>query len=154
MTQATRPDGHGSYTAMCKEGVASPAFDLDAHQDIVFTYDVQWTESQIRWSTRWDNYLKMAGGQIHWFAILNSVVIVLFLSGMVAMILLRTLHRDIAKYTELATAEEQAEETGWKLVHGDVFRKPPYSCLLAVSVGSGMQILGMSVVTMLFALVG
>merc|ERR1740130_1838525 len=156
VTQATRPDGNAvaTFTAMCQEGVASPAFDLDLHEDIVFTYDVTWTESPIRWSTRWDNYLKMAGGQIHWFAILNSVVIVLFLSGMVAMILLRTLHRDIAKYNELATAEEQAEETGWKLVHGDIFRKPPHSVLLAVSVGSGMQILGMSVVTMIFALFG
>merc|ERR1719443_2409629 len=53
-----------------------------------------------------------------------------------------------------ATAEEQAEETGWKLVHGDIFRKPPHSVLLAVSVGSGMQILGMAVVTMIFALFG
>jgi len=157
VVQATRPDGNaaGTFTAMCSNaaGVA-PAFNLDLHQEIVYTYDVAWTESPIRWSTRWDNYLKMAGGQIHWFAILNSVVIVLFLSGMVAMILLRTLHRDIAKYNELATAEEQAEETGWKLVHGDVFRKPPHSVLLAVSVGSGMQILGMSVVTLLFALFG
>jgi len=156
MTQATRPNGKsdGSFTAMCQEGVATPAFDLDLHQELVFTYDVEWIESPIRWSTRWDNYLKMAGGQIHWFAILNSVVIVLFLSGMVAMILLRTLHRDIAKYNELATAEEQAEETGWKLVHGDIFRKPPHSVLLSVSVGAGMQILGMSVVTMIFALFG
>jgi transmembrane 9 superfamily protein 2/4 len=159
MTQATRPDGNkeNTFTATCKdskEGVASAAFDIDLHQEIVFTYDVMWTESDIRWSTRWDNYLKMAGGQIHWFAILNSVVIVLFLSGMVAMILLRTLHRDIAKYNELATAEEQAEETGWKLVHGDVFRKPPQSVLLAVSVGSGMQILCMSIVTLIFALFG
>jgi len=156
ITQATRPEPGkaGHFTAMCQEGVASPAFDLDLHQEIVFTYSVQWIESPIRWSTRWDNYLKMAGGQIPWFAILNSVVIVLFLSGMVAMILLRTLHRDIAKYNELATAEEQAEETGWKLVHGDVFRKPPHSILLAVSVGSGMQILGMSVVVLLFALFG
>jgi transmembrane 9 superfamily protein 2/4 len=160
MTQATRAegdsdgDGQHDFKAICQEGVASPAFDLDVHDDIVYTYDVQWTESPIRWSTRWDAYLKMAGGQIHWFAILNSVVIVLFLSGMVAMILLRTLHRDIAKYNELATAEEQAEETGWKLVHGDVFRKPPNSCLLAVSVGSGMQILCMSVVVLIFALLG
>jgi len=156
VTQATRPDGNaeGTFTAMCQEGVASPAFDLDLHQEIVFTYDVMWTESPIRWSTRWDNYLKMAGGQIHWFAILNSVVIVLFLSGMVAMILLRTLHRDIAKYNELATAEEQAEETGWKLVHGDVFRAPPHSVLLSVSVGAGMQILGMALVTLIFALFG
>jgi len=73
---------------------------------------------------------------------------------MVAMILLRTLHRDITKYNELATAEEAAEETGWKLVHGDVFRKPKHSKLLAVAVGSGIQILGMSVVTLIFALLG
>ena len=32
---------------------------------------------------------------------MNSVVIVLFLSGMVGMILLRTLHRDIARYNQL-----------------------------------------------------
>ncbi len=31
---------------------------------------------------------------------------VLFLSGLLALILLRTLHRDIAKYNELATAED------------------------------------------------
>merc|ERR1719424_2555056 len=161
MTQATRPDGNaeGSFTAMCQEGVAAPAFDIDLHQEIVFTYDVIWNESPIRWSTRWDNYLKMAGGQIHWFAILNSLVIVLFLSGMVAMILLRTLHRDISKYNESfniaeMTAEEAAEESGWKLVHGDVFRPPAYANIFAVVLGSGMQIIAMSVITMVFAAFG
>jgi transmembrane 9 superfamily protein 2/4 len=96
----------------------------------------------------------MTGGQIHWFSILNSLMIMLFLSGMVAMILLRTLHRDIAKYNELASAEEAAEETGWKLVHGDVFRKPAHARWLAVSVGCGLQIMGMSVITLVFALFG
>eukprot|EP00747_Dinoflagellata_sp_TGD_P002288 gnl/TRDRNA2_/TRDRNA2_103607_c1_seq1.p1 gnl/TRDRNA2_/TRDRNA2_103607_c1~~gnl/TRDRNA2_/TRDRNA2_103607_c1_seq1.p1 ORF type:complete len:420 (-),score=84.21 gnl/TRDRNA2_/TRDRNA2_103607_c1_seq1:157-1377(-) len=129
-------------------------FDLDANKQIMYTYDVSWTESPIRWASRWDNYLKMAGGQIHWFSILNSFMIMVFLSGMVAMILLRTLHRDITKYNELATKEEVAEETGWKLVHGDVFRKPYASKLLAVSFGSGMQLFGMSVVTLIFALLG
>lgn len=32
---------------------------------------------------------------------MNSLVIVLFLSGMVAMILLRTLHKDIARYNQV-----------------------------------------------------
>merc|ERR1719461_428222 len=129
-------------------------FDLASHEEIVYTYDVVWSESEIRWASRWDNYVKMTGGQIHWFSILNSLMIMLFLSGMVAMILLRTLHRDITKYNELATAEEAAEETGWKLVHGDVFRRPRFSKLLVVSVGSGVQILGMSIVTLIFALLG
>merc|ERR1719330_2094326 len=91
---------------------------------------------------------------IHWFAILNSLLILLFLSGMIAMILLRTLHRDIIQYNEVATSDEMREETGWKLVHGDVFRRPRHSTLLAVSVGSGMQVLGMSVVTLFFAMLG
>merc|ERR1719461_2801762 len=129
-------------------------FDLASNDEITYTYDVVWSESEIRWASRWDNYLKMTGGQIHWFSILNSMMIMLFLSGMVAMILFRTLHRDITKYNELASAEEAAEETGWKLVHGDVFRKPRHSKLLAVSVGTGVQILGMSVVTLIFALLG
>mmetsp|Transcript_59915 Transcript_59915/g.111016 ORF Transcript_59915/g.111016 Transcript_59915/m.111016 type:complete len:612 (+) Transcript_59915:86-1921(+) len=139
----------------CKEdGIPNRLFDLEDHEEISYTYDVVWTPSEIRWASRWDNYLKMSGGQIHWFSILNSLMIMLFLSGMVAMILLRTLHRDITKYNELASAEDAAEETGWKLVHGDVFRKPRHSKLLAVSVGSGVQILGMSIVTLIFAILG
>lgn len=35
------------------------------------------------------------------FSIMNSLVIVLFLSGMVAMIMLRTLHKDIARYNQV-----------------------------------------------------
>ena len=37
-------------------------------------------------------------------SIMNSLVIVLFLSGMVAMIMLRTLHKDIARYNQLETS--------------------------------------------------
>jgi hypothetical protein len=72
--------------------------------------------SEIRWASRWDTYLKMTDDQIHWFSIVNSVMIVLFLSGMVAMIMVRTLYRDISKYNQLDTQEDAAEETGWKLV--------------------------------------
>ena len=35
--------------------------------------------------------------------------------------------------------EEGQEETGWKLVHGDVFRPPVLSGWLAVLVGTGVQ---------------
>jgi len=153
MTQG-QPGPNGWSPTLCQDTSAEPVFDIDAHDTVAYTYDVEWIESDLRWASRWDSYLKMTGGQIHWFSILNSLMIMLFLSGMVAMILLRTLYRDITKYNELATAEEAAEETGWKLVHGDVFRKPRHSKLLAVCVGSGVQILGMSAVTLLFALLG
>jgi transmembrane 9 superfamily protein 2/4 len=73
---------------------------------------------------------------------------------MVAMIMMRTLHRDISKYNQLETAEEAQEETGWKLVHGDVFRPPPSGSWLAVLVGTGVQLFGMTLVTMVFATLG
>uniref|UniRef100_A0A0E0LHV7 Transmembrane 9 superfamily member n=1 Tax=Oryza punctata TaxID=4537 RepID=A0A0E0LHV7_ORYPU len=108
------------------------------------------SESDIKWASRWDSYLLMTDDQIHRFSIVNSLMIVLFLSGMLAMIMLRTLYRDISKYNQLETQEE----TGWKLVHGDVFRPPARADLLCVFVGTGVQFLGMLLVTLLFAILG
>ncbi|KAH7365630.1 hypothetical protein KP509_18G038600 [Ceratopteris richardii] len=123
-------------------------------EEIIFTYDVSFKESEIKWASRWDVYLNMSDDQIHWFSIVNSLMIVLFLSGMIAMIMMRTLYRDISKYNELETQEEAQEETGWKLVHGDVFRPPTHAGLLCVYVGSGVQFFAMTLVTMAFALLG
>jgi len=93
--------------------------------------------------------------EIHYFSIVNSLMIVFFLSGVVAMIMLRTLRRDIANYNDKAlSSEEVQEETGWKIVHGDVFRPPSHPTALAVVIGSGVQILGMAFATMIFALLG
>ncbi|KAL0284488.1 UNVERIFIED_CONTAM: Transmembrane 9 superfamily member 8 [Sesamum angustifolium] len=88
--------------------------EVEDKQEVIFTYDVEFQESHVKWASRWDTYLLMADDQIHWFSIVNSLMIVLFLSGMVAMIMLRTLYRDISKYNELETQEEAQEETGWK----------------------------------------
>lgn len=63
---------------------------------------------------------------------------------MVAMILVRTLTKDITKYNRVMTDEEKAEEreeTGWKLVHADVFRPPTeWPMLFCVLIGTGMQV--------------
>ncbi|TYH66542.1 hypothetical protein ES332_D06G130600v1 [Gossypium tomentosum] len=127
---------------------------FEVNKEIIFSYDVEYQESDVKWASRWDSYLLMSDDQIHWFSIVNSLMIVLFLTGMVAMIMLRTLYRDISKYNELETQEEALEETGWKLVHGDVFRPLSNSDLLCVYVGTGVQFLGMVLVTMIFAVLG
>jgi transmembrane 9 superfamily protein 2/4 len=76
-------------------------------------------------------YLKSApDDEIHYFSIVNSLMIVLFLTGVVGMIILRTLRQDISTYNSMQTLEEAQEEYGWKLVHGDVFRPPASSPLL------------------------
>ncbi|KAJ0242380.1 hypothetical protein HA466_0208550, partial [Hirschfeldia incana] len=128
--------------------------EIQEGKEIVFTYDVTFKETEIKWASRWDTYLLMNDDQIHWFSIINSLMIVLFLSGMVAMIMMRTLYKDISNYNQLETEDDAQEETGWKLVHGDVFRTPVNSGLLCVYVGTGVQISGMTLVTMMFALLG
>ncbi|XP_042203941.1 transmembrane 9 superfamily member 2-like [Homarus americanus] len=125
--------------------------------EIKYTYSVAFTKStgNNRWSSRWDYILdSMPHANIQWFSILNSLVIVLFLSGMVAMIMLRTLHKDIARYNQIEVGEDAQEEYGWKLVHGDVFRPPRRGMLLSVLVGSGTQVFIMTLVTLLFACLG
>lgn len=64
------------------------------------------------------------------------------------MILLRTLHKDIARYNQIDSGEDAQEEFGWKLVHGDVFRPPRKGMLLSVFLGSGTQLFCMAGITL------
>ncbi|XWS17034.1 hypothetical protein CRYUN_Cryun33cG0032900 [Craigia yunnanensis] len=114
-------------------------------EPIVFTYEVAFEESDIKWPSRWDAYLKMEGSKVHWFSILNSLMVITFLAGIVLVIFLRTVRRDLTRYEELdkeAQAQMNEELSGWKLVVGDVFRAPSNSALLCIMVGDGVQILG------------
>merc|ERR1711988_1772741 len=116
--------------------------------EYIFTYDVTWESSDIKWASRWDLYLYMGDDQIHWFSILNSLAIVLLLTGIVAMIMMRTRRRDLNRYNE-QDKEELQEESGWKLVHADVLRPPQNYAMLCASLGTGMQLLGMTVVSII-----
>jgi len=139
-----------------KDPMEIPNGDLKKDMDIIYTYSVKFVENNtIKWSSRWDYILEsMPHTNIQWFSILNSLVIVLFLSGMVAMIMLRTLHKDIARYNQIDSGEDAQEEFGWKLVHGDVFRPPRKGMLLSVLLGSGTQVFCMSLITLAFACLG
>ncbi|TKW22126.2 hypothetical protein SEVIR_4G205800v4 [Setaria viridis] len=126
--------------------------EIEANKEIIFTYDVNFEESDIKWASRWDTYLSTPDD--HWFYIVNTLMTVLFLSVMVAMIMLRTLYRDISMYNQLENQEEAQEESGWKLLHGDVFRPPVNADTLCVYVGTGVQFFGMLLVTLLLAILG
>lgn len=139
--------------------------DAQEGNEVVFTYDVEWQRSNVKWASRWDVYLQMneiQDDKIHWFSITNSLVILVFLTGIVGLIMARILRKDFARYNEVALSEEERiemnrdmrEETGWKLVYGDVFRPPPFAALLSVYAGSGMQLFVMSILTLTFAALG
>ncbi|BES88903.1 unnamed protein product [Nesidiocoris tenuis] len=121
---------------------------------LYFTYSVHWVASDVSWASRWDIYLGMTDVEIHWFSIFNSLVVVIFLFGILTMIMIRTLRRDIARYNSDEGIEEALEESGWKLVHGDVFRPPRHTRLFASVIGSGIQIFIMAVITIFFAMLG
>jgi len=133
-----------------------PGAKLEGEIKFRYTYSVQWKQNtEIKWTSRWDYILEsMPHTNIQWFSIMNSLVIVVFLSGMVAMIMLRTLHKDIARYNQMDSLEDAQEEFGWKLVHGDVFRPPRKGMFLAVLVGNGVQLFVMTLITLVFACLG
>ena len=135
--------------------------------DVTWTYGVYWRPSTTAWATRWDPYLHVYDPKIHWFSLINSAIIVVFLVGMVSAILMRALKKDIARYNrlesynmdDLSGADGHAEDgiqedSGWKLVHGDVFRTPNRSLLLSVFLGNGSQLFVITATTIIFALFG
>lgn len=147
-------------TAECGSRGNNVMLKEDGDTTVTWTYSVYWRESDTVWATRWDKYLHVYDPKIHWLSLINSAVFVVFLVGMVSMILVRALRKDIARYNRLDTfnledldstsaAVEDGiqEDSGWKLVHGDVFRSPKAPLLLSVLLGNGAQIFMMTGVT-------
>ena len=120
---------------------------------IIWTYDVRWEIVDTTYSHRWDMYTKLQSSDIHWFSIINSIIVILMLVMMVGTIITRTVLRDLAKYSA-PRGEDEDEETGWKLVHGDVFRPPRAAVALSILLGSGVQLSICAVVTLSFTVIG
>ncbi|ODQ80496.1 hypothetical protein BABINDRAFT_179864 [Babjeviella inositovora NRRL Y-12698] len=119
-----------------------------------FSYSVTFVPSSTAWATRWDKYLHVYDPKIQWFSLINFSLIVLCLLIIISHILVRTLKSDISKYNEVDIDDDVQDETGWKLVHGDVFRPPPQRMVFSVLIGSGVQLFLMTVITLFFALFG
>ena len=155
-------DGKGE----CGEANGPLILDENGETPVTYTYSVYWLPSKTAWATRWDKYLRVVDPKIHWFSLINSTVFVIFLVGMISTILHRALRKDIARYSRLdninlddlsgnnAVEDEIQEDSGWKLVHGDVFRSPSHSLLLSVLLGNGAQIFVMTGLTVVFAMMG
>ncbi|KAL2256303.1 hypothetical protein VTK26DRAFT_1875 [Humicola hyalothermophila] len=150
----------------CFDKLDPVVLDEAGDTTVRFTYSVYWSESSTVWATRWDKYLHVFDPKIHWFSLINSAIIVVFLVLTVMSILVRALKKDIARYNRLdqinlddlsgtsAFEDGIQEDSGWKLVHGDVFRTPSRPLLLSVFLGNGAQLFVMAGLTIAFALLG
>jgi hypothetical protein len=101
-----------------------------------------WSKVEGSFSARFERYLKdnFLESHVHWFSVVNSVIMVLLLGGMVGLILLRTLRRDLQFYRDVETSGTDDDDSGWKQVHADVFRPPRLLTLLSALMGSGLQV--------------
>jgi len=134
---------------------------LEKGATISFTYSVNWYKTDIPFSKRFEKYLddNFFEHQIHWFSIFNSFMMVIFLTGLVSMILMRTLRRDYARYSRDDDdldddSRDVGDESGWKQVHGDVFRPPPHLVTFAALIGTGHQLIILVFLVILISLVG
>lgn len=155
---------------------------------VPYTYSVYWREDdRLEWQNRWDMYFVAQddNANVHWLAIINSLVICGLLTAVLSVVLTRTIRRDIRGYHEIGSVaskasikspkreksnllgpaadldtvdvesdEDTEDVSGWKLLHGDVFRAPAYGGLLAPLVGSGMQLLYMAFGLLVLSVLG
>lgn len=134
--------------------------------NVTYTYDVSWRPSEVAWATRWDALTPVSTGRVtvQWFAVANSALLSCTLTAVVAVIILRTLKRDVARYAALEAlvdGDDGADEFGaaedyggWKLLRGDVFRAPPHAERLAALGGVGSQLAVMAAATVLVGILG
>ncbi|KAH0658951.1 hypothetical protein KY285_029258 [Solanum tuberosum] len=134
---------------------------LEEGRTLDMTYSLKWFPTNISYEQRFNVYLNnyFFENEIHWFSVFNSIMMVIFLTGLVSMILMRTLRNDYAKYTrendDMEILERDViEEYGWKLVHGDVFRPPQNLALLSAVVGTGAQLATLVLLVILSAYFG
>ncbi|KAJ9554346.1 hypothetical protein OSB04_018391 [Centaurea solstitialis] len=120
----------------------------DKEVDVDFTYSVKWLVTQNSYENRMEKYKDSSilphHMSIHRHSIANSSVVLLILSICLITFYVLVLRKDISKYSDDVEVDQVAdnlEETGWKNIHGDVFRFPRHKSLFAAALGSGTHLL-------------
>ncbi|KAI3817081.1 hypothetical protein L1987_10868 [Smallanthus sonchifolius] len=133
----------------------------DKEVDVRFTYSVSWKMTQQPFDKRmekYDGYLILQHHlSVHHHSITFSSVALLILVICILTFYALVLRKDISKYSrdvEESQASENQEETGWKNIHGDVFRFPKHKSLFAAALGSGTHLLVLIVSILVLGLLG
>jgi len=141
----------------------------DMKTPVTFTYSVKWSKTDIKFKDRNKFKARPTKHQLeaHWLWVLNSSLLVILLTGLLSMILLRTLKNDIARYLQVDEIDQleaaaargdgtydEIDDSGWKRIRFDVFRAPEYPMLFAAIIGVGAQILMVASFLLLLSVVG
>ncbi|KAM9964345.1 hypothetical protein ACTFIW_004103 [Dictyostelium discoideum] len=132
------------------------------------TYSAKWQPTEHEFSKRMDLYEEFFTKEleIHWLSVMNSFFLVILLTAFLAIMIMKILKNDYSRYSKTDEEEDSdcinssnssnngnnnnnssiscissnnQEDYGWKLVHGDVFRFPPYKNVFSAFYGIGWQ---------------
>ncbi|KAN0036562.1 hypothetical protein ACTFIV_001862 [Dictyostelium citrinum] len=107
------------------------------------TYSAKWQPTEHEFSKRMDLYEEFFTKEleIHWLSVMNSFFLVVLLTAFLAIMIMKILKNDYSRYSKTDEEEDSdyQEDYGWKLVHGDVFRFPPYKNVFSAFYGIGWQ---------------
>ncbi|XP_024964353.1 transmembrane 9 superfamily member 3-like [Cynara cardunculus var. scolymus] len=133
----------------------------DKDIDVDFTYSVKWLVTQYLFEERMGKYIGSSilphHMSIHHHSITNSSVTLLILSICLMTFYVLVLRKDISKFSQDVEGDQVADnldETGWKNIHGDIFRFPQHKSLFAAALGSGTHLLLLIISILVMGLLG
>lgn len=119
-----------------------------------YTYSVKWEDSEYEYVIE-HSIQSSTQKRGHKIAAMYGVLLTVLIGVVVAFVMLRTVRKDLAVYLDEELHDEQLrEESGWKLVRGDVFRPPPQAVLFSTLIGAGCQVATTMFVTMVLCATG
>ncbi|KAI3778727.1 hypothetical protein L2E82_08110 [Cichorium intybus] len=133
----------------------------DKEVDVSFTYSVKWSATEKSFDRRMEKYIRFAilphHMSIHHHSITYSsvalIILIIFLLTFYMLVLSKDISKNSPDVEEDQVADNQ-EETGWKNIHGDVFRFPQHKSLFAAALGVGSQLLVLIVAILALGLLG
>lgn len=113
----------------------------DAETDVQFTYSAIWNVTSAEFANRMSRYSRASLlspiQQLHWFSLINSIVIIMLSMGLLAVLYWWNINSDMRKYSK---GDIDDKEVGWTCIDGDVFRSPTFLSLFSAVLGCGAQI--------------
>lgn len=143
-----------SYSEGCQR---SEPISIESSDSIVFTYSVHFEETNISWNKRWNEILTIDySPKYHWISFFNTILNLFVMTFFIIFIFYKMIKKDFTAkgLNDNFDIQSPLEETGWQLIHGDVFRTPNYSDKLCTVIGSGIQLLIGSLIVLIIAALG
>ena len=126
----------------------------EMNEYIIYTYDIIYHKTDIQWTSRWDHIQNTDDTKFQIISLVNSSLIIFVLTAIIAHLFCKAIRRDIDTFNIFAIGEEFVDDSRWKQVSQDVFRKPRHSMLFSVLVGTGIQLFAMALITLVCAGLG